>query len=120
MRNRRVQFLPVQWRTSLKLDAEEEHLREVNGLDNNFSLSGQLDSLSLEHTSAHITYRHHYKELRSIRTRFNEQGADRHSVFYEVGEVQLCIESTSLNNISHHREQMIEAASTQFLKKLDY
>lgn len=46
MRNRRVQFLPVQWRTSLKLDAEEEELREANGLDNNFSLSGQLNLLS--------------------------------------------------------------------------
>ena len=34
MRNRRVQFLPVQWRTSFQLDADEERRRGDAGLDN--------------------------------------------------------------------------------------
>jgi hypothetical protein len=41
MRNRRVQFLPVQWRSSFNLDAVEERRREEAGLDNEFTLSGK-------------------------------------------------------------------------------
>lgn len=44
MRNRRAQFLPVQWRASLKLDADEEQRREHEGLTNEFTLSGELSS----------------------------------------------------------------------------
>lgn len=40
MRNKRVQFLPVQWRTSLALNAEQAKEREDNGLDNDYSLAG--------------------------------------------------------------------------------
>ncbi|KZT35133.1 hypothetical protein SISSUDRAFT_1064729 [Sistotremastrum suecicum HHB10207 ss-3] len=41
MRNRRVQFLPVQWRTNLQLSLDEENERrerENEGLDNRFTL----------------------------------------------------------------------------------
>ena len=41
MRDRRVQFLPVQWRTNFKLDADEERRREESGVDNNFTLGGE-------------------------------------------------------------------------------
>lgn len=40
MRNRRVQFLPVQWRTNFQLNADEERRREDAGLDNDFTLNG--------------------------------------------------------------------------------
>lgn len=40
MRNRRVQFLPIQWRANLKLTLDEEREREHEGLDNKFSLAG--------------------------------------------------------------------------------
>ncbi|THH10470.1 hypothetical protein EW145_g1291 [Phellinidium pouzarii] len=39
MRNRRVQFLPVQWRTNLKLGVDEERRRHELGLDNEFTLN---------------------------------------------------------------------------------
>ncbi|KAG9002630.1 hypothetical protein FRB90_011344, partial [Tulasnella sp. 427] len=38
MRDRRVQFLPVQWRASLKLDLGEELAKKKEGLDNHFNL----------------------------------------------------------------------------------
>ncbi|KAG8944534.1 hypothetical protein FRC04_001756 [Tulasnella sp. 424] len=38
MRDRRVQFLPVQWRASLKLDLGEELAKQKEGLDNHFNL----------------------------------------------------------------------------------
>ena len=41
MRDRRVQFLPVQWRTNFILDKDEELRREDAGLDNEFTLNGQ-------------------------------------------------------------------------------
>ena len=41
MRDRRVQFLPVQWRTSFDLSADEESRREAAGLDNDFTLDGK-------------------------------------------------------------------------------
>ena len=40
MRDRRVQYLPVQWRTVLKLDIDEETRRKDAGLDNEFTLDG--------------------------------------------------------------------------------
>ncbi|KAI5122806.1 hypothetical protein M0805_000148 [Coniferiporia weirii] len=39
IRNRRVQFLPVQWRTNLRLGIAEEKRREDVGLDNEFTLN---------------------------------------------------------------------------------
>ncbi|EJC98098.1 uncharacterized protein FOMMEDRAFT_171452 [Fomitiporia mediterranea MF3/22] len=39
MRDRRVQFLPVQWRTNFQLSADEESRREAAGIDNNFTLN---------------------------------------------------------------------------------
>lgn len=41
MRERRVQFLPIQWRTNMKLDDDEERMRESAGLDNEFTLNGK-------------------------------------------------------------------------------
>lgn len=41
MRDRRVQFLPVQWRASLKLDLGEELQKQKEGLDNRFTLEGE-------------------------------------------------------------------------------
>ena len=41
MRDRRVQFLPVQWRTNFILDKDEELRREDAGLDNEFTLNCQ-------------------------------------------------------------------------------
>lgn len=38
MRDRRVQFLPVQWRASLNLDLGEELAKQKEGLDNHFNL----------------------------------------------------------------------------------
>lgn len=42
MRNRRVQLLPVQWRASLRLNSEEAKVRENDGLDNDFTLAGEV------------------------------------------------------------------------------
>jgi hypothetical protein len=39
MRNRRIQFLPLQWRASFGLGIEEAQARDKEGLDNRFSLS---------------------------------------------------------------------------------
>ncbi|KAG8859904.1 hypothetical protein FRC20_011748, partial [Serendipita sp. 405] len=39
MRSHNVQFLPVQWRTNLKLDEDESRRRAEDGLDNRFSLA---------------------------------------------------------------------------------
>lgn len=41
MRDRRVQFLPVQWRASLNLDLGEELAKQKEGLDNHFNLEGK-------------------------------------------------------------------------------
>ncbi|KAG9003236.1 hypothetical protein FRB93_011149 [Tulasnella sp. JGI-2019a] len=38
MREKRVQFLPVQWRASLKLDLGDELMKQREGLDNHFTL----------------------------------------------------------------------------------
>ncbi|KAG8888357.1 hypothetical protein FRB98_007932 [Tulasnella sp. 332] len=38
MRDKRVQFLPVQWRASLELDMGDELLKQREGLDNHFTL----------------------------------------------------------------------------------
>jgi len=38
LRSHRVQFLPIQWRASLKIDEEEEDERKKDGLDNAFSV----------------------------------------------------------------------------------
>ena|SRR5882724_8975468 len=38
--NKQVQFLPVQWRATLKLGDDEMKDRERDGLDNTFSISG--------------------------------------------------------------------------------
>ncbi|KAG8905484.1 hypothetical protein FRB99_008880 [Tulasnella sp. 403] len=46
MRDRRVQFLPVQWRASLKLDMDKELLKQREGLDNHFTL----DDITLKNT----------------------------------------------------------------------
>lgn len=40
LRDKQVQFLPVQWRTSMNLGEEEQRERERDGLDNSFSISG--------------------------------------------------------------------------------
>lgn len=40
LRNKQVQFLPVQWRASLNIGEEEQRERERDGLDNTFSISG--------------------------------------------------------------------------------
>ncbi|KAG8808008.1 hypothetical protein FRC17_004176 [Serendipita sp. 399] len=39
MRSNNVQFLPIQWRTTLKLDEDESRRRAEDGLDNRFSLA---------------------------------------------------------------------------------
>jgi hypothetical protein len=39
MRSHNVQFLPVQWRTTLRLDEDEARKRKMDGLDNSFSLA---------------------------------------------------------------------------------
>jgi len=39
MRSNNVQFLPVQWKTTLRLDEDEARKRKMDGLDNSFSLS---------------------------------------------------------------------------------
>lgn len=46
MRHRRVQFLPVQWRASLKLDLGEELAKQKEGLDNHFNL----EDITLQNT----------------------------------------------------------------------
>ncbi|KZT60687.1 hypothetical protein CALCODRAFT_492247 [Calocera cornea HHB12733] len=38
LRSHRVQFLPIQWRASLKIDEREEEARKKEGLDNAFSV----------------------------------------------------------------------------------
>lgn len=38
MRKNRVQFLPVQWRSTLKVDQDEERERELEGLTNRFTM----------------------------------------------------------------------------------
>ena len=40
MRDRKVQFLPVQWRMNFRLDADEEKRRGDEGLDNDFTIDG--------------------------------------------------------------------------------
>lgn len=47
MRDKKVQFLPVQWRANFSLDADEEKRREDEGLDNDFTLSGMSSILCL-------------------------------------------------------------------------
>jgi len=39
MRSNNVQFLPIQWRTNLKLDEDEKKRRAEDGLDNRFNLA---------------------------------------------------------------------------------
>lgn len=85
MRDRRVQFLAVQWRTSLKLDVDEEKRREDNGLDNEFSLAG----IVIYHLLYSVIYmlllhRYHSQEFDSICARLNEQRPHRHPLFHEV------------------------------------
>ena len=39
MRSHNVQFLPVQWRTTLRRDEDDARKRKMDGLDNSFSLA---------------------------------------------------------------------------------
>lgn len=41
LREKQVQFLPVQWRASMNIGEEEQRERERDGLDNTFSISGE-------------------------------------------------------------------------------
>lgn len=71
MRDRRVQFLPVQWRTALKLDVDEEIRRRHAGLDNEFTLDGApLYPPELELSDTAERYNH--QEVCTIRARPNE------------------------------------------------
>lgn len=85
MRNRRVQFLPVQWRTNFQLNADEERRREDAGLDNDFTLNGV--SYSPLYSMAYIVFRHHDKEQCTICPRSYEQGPYRYPIFHEVSEI---------------------------------
>ena len=56
IRNKRVQFLPVQWRANLKLNVEEAKARESEGLDNDFTLAGRHQCASIiRHVAEHFS-----------------------------------------------------------------
>jgi hypothetical protein len=44
LRDKQVQFLPIQWRAPLKLGDEAEQDRQREGLDNSFTISGAYES----------------------------------------------------------------------------
>lgn len=73
MRDRRVQFLPVQWRTSFKLGADEERRREDAGIDNEFTLNGErtyprdlLSRFLIIRTSSDITIKNTVPYVREL------------------------------------------------------
>lgn len=84
MRDRRVQFLPVQWRINLKLDADEEQRRESAGLDNDFTLTGAPGCACSRHSLTLVYHRYNCQEYRSLRARSDEQRPYRHSLLHEV------------------------------------
>lgn len=88
MRDRRVQFLPVQWRINLNLDTDEEQRRESAGLDNDFTLTGAWKRFFLSFGDSNlptaIDRRYNRQEHRSLRSRSDEQRPYRYPLLHEV------------------------------------
>ena len=87
MRSHNVQFLPVQWRTTLKLDEDEARKRKMDGLDNSFSLA---DITLKKHIPwvaplmGFVVSRTEMTVYQQNGARAHERGFHRHTILHEV------------------------------------